>query len=125
MLILFASYLLGCASPLVGDWEGECEFTDGNQAENLYINAQIQRDAGYLLDGNLKIIDWNNEQYSANLTGDHSGKYVLIKGDFDTNLGSYRLRLDTQRVGRILEGTCALQSTDAPGALMGEILLSR
>ena len=125
MFGLLLTLLFGCGSPLVGSWEGDCLFSDGNQTEDLFINAQIERDSGYLLDGTLQLIDWNDDQYSASLTGDHSGKYVLLKGDFDTDLGSYRLRLDTQRVGRILEGTCSLQSTEAPGALVGDILLNR
>ena len=118
-------FLSGCSTSLVGEWFGDCRFSDANGEANLDVTANIDRDNGYILEGQMTIIDWEDAKHSSDLSGDHSGKYVLLKSDFDTDLGPYRFRLEMNRVGHILEGDCTVQSPDAPGKLTGSIILEK
>ena len=118
-------FLSGCTTSLVGEWTGECEFSDANSEATLDVTALVDRDNGFILEGQMTIVDWNDDQLTADLDGDHSGKYVLFKSDFETLLGYYRFRIESNRVGQLLEGDCTVQTPDAPGKLTGHIVLDR
>ena len=115
----------GCSPSLLGVWSGECEFEDTNFKAVMDIDANVTRDNGYILEGQMTIVNWEDEQFVSDLDGDHTGKYVLMKSDFETLLGLYRLRIETERVGRMLEGDCSVQHPDAPGSLTGSVRLEK
>jgi hypothetical protein len=125
LLFLLIGSQLACSTSLVGEWVGECEFEDTNMKEIMDIEANVTRDNGYILEGQMTIVNWDEEQFVSDLDGDHTGKYVLMKSDFETQLGMYRLRLETERVGRHLEGDCSVRHPDAPGALTGSVHLEK
>ena len=116
--------LIGCANSLIGDWSGDCLFYDGRTEESMSISASIFRDNGYILEGSMKIIDWNEDEFTGDLSGDHTGKYVLLKSDFESESGTYRLRVETERLGNTLEGSCTIKSPESPGGLIGDVELS-
>ena len=76
-----------------------------------------------MYEGQMKITDWNQEEFSGDLDGDHNGKYVLFKSDFKTEEGTYRFRIETERLGNHLEGSCTIKSPESPGGLTGVIEL--
>ena len=78
-----------------------------------------------LLEGTMNLEDWNNDIYKGDLTGDHSGKYVMLRTDIETDLGTYRFRIESERFGMDLEGSCTMQSSLSPGGLTGHIVLSK
>lgn len=121
---MILALIMGCTTSLLGDWSGECIFYDGRTEESMSIDASINRDNGYILEGKMKIVDWNEEEFNGDLSGDHTGKYVLIKSDFESEEGTYRLRVETERLGNTLEGTCTIKSPEAPGGLVGDVTLA-
>ena len=122
---MFLTIFLGCASSLQAIWQGNCLFEDQSQAEELDITADVRKDNGYLLEGEMVVVDWEDLEYRSILTGDHSGKYVSMRADIETGLGLYRLQFDVVRVGSTLEGDCYIKSPSSPGGLQGYITLSR
>ena len=122
---MLLTLLFGCASSMQAIWEGVCTFTDSSQSKEIDITADVRKDNGYALDGEMTIIDWNLLEYSAVLYGDHSGKYVSMLSDFQTGLGTYRFQLEVVRVGTKLEGDCYIKSPNSPGGLQGNVELKR
>ena len=122
---MLITILFGCASSLQAIWDGTCTFDDQSQSEELDITADVRKDNGYLLEGEMVIIDWENMEYRAALSGDHSGKYVSMRSDIETGLGRYLFQLNVVRVGNSLEGDCFIKSPSSPGGLQGYIVLSR
>ena len=121
MMLLF----LGCASSMLGTWDGVCEFDDGNTELEMDVTARIDRDNGYVLEGAMDIVSWDEQEFTNDLTGDHSGKYVMLRSNFETDLGPYKFRVESEKVGQELEGDCIIQAPDSVGALIGEINLVR
>ena len=107
----------------------------------LSVFAQIDRDSNHLIRGTLQLTDWNDKKYTSNLSGDHSGKYVYMDGEIsdfsqvvseeNTTPNTFLFFIETQRIGRLLEGTCGLQSTNpntenvSSGTLLGDIYLEK
>ena len=117
--------LVGCSGSLQAIWKGTCTFEDNISTEDLLVTADVRRDNGYLLEGEMILVDWDQEEYRSSLSGDHSGKYVSLRSDIDTALGLYRFQVDAVRVGSTLDGDCQIKSPSSPGGLIGEILLER
>ena len=122
---MLLTLLFGCASSMQAIWEGVCTFTDSSHSKEIDVTADVRKDNGYALDGEMSIIDWDNLEYSAVLNGDHSGKYVSMQSDFQTGLGTYRFQLEVVRVGSALEGDCYIKSPSSPGGLQGYVELER
>ena len=136
-ILIFTS----CTSSLTGNWRGDCIFSDLATNENLSVFAQIDRDSNHLIRGTLQLTDWNDKKYTSNLSGDHSGKYVYMDGEIsdfsqvvseeNTTPNTFLFFIETQRIGRLLEGTCGLQSTNpntenvSSGTLLGDIYLEK
>ena len=120
--MLFA-LLFACSGSLIGDWSGDCLFYDDRTEESIAVLASVKRDNGYILEGKMTITNWDDDEFSGDLSGDHTGKYVLLKSDFETEDGTYRFRIETERIGNQLEGTCTIKSPQAAGGLSGDIEL--
>ena len=117
--------IVGCAQTLLGDWQGRCLFDDGQNYAEIEVDARITRDNGYVLEGVMEIQDWNDDTYKGDLIGDHSGKYVMLRMDIETDLETYRFRVDSERFGMDLDGSCTMQSSQSPGGLTGRIVLRK
>lgn len=91
----------------------------------MSVIAQIQSDNGYSIEGNLWLADWNQNEFEGDITGDHNGKYLLLRSNITTNNGPYQFRIDAQKVGQSLEGDCLIQTPESVGSLIGEIYLSK
>ena len=140
-MLLSILIFISCTSSLTGNWRGDCVFSDLANNENLVVFAQIDRDSNHLIRGTLQLTDWNDNKYTSNLSGDHSGKYVYMDGEISdfsqvvseesTTPNTFLFFIETQRIGRLLEGTCGLQSTTtntenvSSGALLGDIYLEK
>ena len=122
---MLITLIFGCASSLQAIWDGTCSFTDYSQSKDIDVTADVRKDNGYNLDGEMVIVDWDNLEYRSNLLGDHSGKYVSMRSDIETGTGLYRFQMDVVRVGSRLEGDCYIKSPDSPGGLQGYIELDR
>ena len=118
-------FVIGCSQSLLGDWQGLCLFDDGESYAEIDVDARITRDNGYILEGTMDLLDWNDDSYNGELTGDHSGKYVMMRTDIESELGTYRFRIETERFGMDLEGSCTMQSSQSPGGLTGSIILRK
>ena len=118
-------FFLGCSTSLLGDWVGTCEFDDGNTELEMDVTAQVSRDNGYVLEGTMMAYSWDEQEYVNDLTGDHTGKYVMLRSNFETELGPYKFRIESEKVGQQLEGDCIIQAPDSVGALIGDIRLDR
>ena len=133
-------FFTGCTPSLTGNWRGDCIFNDLASEEELFVLAQIERDTNHLIRGTLQLTDWNENKYTSTLEGDHSGKYVYMNGeitDFSQSLSeenspsnTFLFFIETQRIGRVLEGTCGIQSTaqnmdNSQGMLSGDIYLEK
>ena len=130
-----------CTSSLTGNWRGNCIFNDLASKEELSVLAQINRDSNHLISGTLQLTDWDENKYTSTLTGDHSGKYVYMSGEIsdfsqvvneeNSSSNTFLFFIETQRIGRILEGTCGIESTIQPtdnislGILLGDIYLEK
>ena len=125
MLLLTLLTLFACSSNLQGEWNGTCVFEDQNNTEEMSVIAQIQSDNGYSIEGNLWLADWNQNEFEGDITGDHNGKYLLLRSNITTNNGPYQFRIDAQKVGQSLEGDCLIQTPESVGSLIGEIYLSK
>ena len=137
LILIFSS----CTPSLTGNWKGDCVFSDLVSNEDPTVLAQIDRDSNHLLRGTLQLTDWNDKKYTSNLSGDHSGKYVYMDGEItdfstvvseeSTNSSTFLFFIETQRIGRALEGSCGIQSTSlesenvSTGTLLGEIYLEK
>ncbi len=117
--------LCGCESSLLGEWNGTCTFADADQESLVEVSTLVERDNGYLLEGQMDLYTWEDDSFSGDMIGDHNGKYVLFRGSFDTEAGPYQFRIETERVGQTLEGDCIVQAPDSVGALVGSIGLER
>ena len=84
---MLLTLLWGCASSMQAIWEGTCTFSDSSQSEDLEVTADVRRDNGYVLDGEMIIVDWEQLEYRSSLNGEHSGKYVSMRSDIETGLG--------------------------------------
>lgn len=122
MMLLF---FIGCASSLIGEWSGSCEFDDAQNHKQIDVLASVKRDNGYVIEGKIIFDHWDQTQYDTAMHGDHTGKYVLMKSEFKDDDDAYRFRIETERVGQFLEGTCTIRSPSSPGGLSGTIDLSR
>ena len=122
-MVLF--FIVGCSTSLLGDWIGTCEFDDGNVELEMDVTANVSRDNGYVLEGMMNVLSWDEEEYQNDLYGDHTGKYVMLRSDFDTELGQYKFRIESEKVGQQLQGNCIIQAPDSVGALIGFITLDR
>jgi len=121
MILLF----LGCSASMLGDWVGTCEFDDDNTELEMDVTAEINRDNGYVLEGKMSILSWDDQEFLNDLTGDHTGKYVMLRSNFDTELGPYKFRIESEKFGQQLQGDCIIQAPDSVGALIGDITLNR
>ena len=117
--------LCGCESSLLGEWNGTCTFSDYSQESLVEVTSTVERDNGYLLEGSMELLTWEDDIFSGDLIGDHNGKYVMFRSSFDTESGPYQFRIETQRVGQTLEGDCIVQAPDSVGSLVGQIGLQR
>jgi hypothetical protein len=140
-MMLFILLFSSCTPSLTGNWRGDCVFSDLANNEDLTVFAQIDRDSNHLLRGTLQLTDWNEKKYTSTLTGDHSGKYVYIDGEItdfsqvvseeNTSSNTFLFFIESQRIGRILEGTCGIQSSNqasgtvSTGTLSGDIFLEK
>jgi hypothetical protein len=122
---MLITFIFGCASSLQAIWEGTCTFEDSSQSKEIDVTADVRKDNGYVLDGEMVIIDWENLEYRSSLNGDYSGKYVSMRSDIETGLGLYRFQLEVVRVGTTLEGDCYIKNPESPGGLQGYIELER
>ena len=122
---MLITFLFGCAASLQGIWDGTCTFEDQQNLAELDVTADVRSDNGYLLGGEMQLTDWDRNEYSTPLDGDHSGKYVTIRGDFDIGEGLYRFQVEAVRVGSALEGDCMIKSPSSPGGLVGYTRLER
>jgi len=122
---MFITLIFGCTSSLQAIWDGTCNFTDYSQSKDIDVTADVRKDNGYNLDGDMVIVDWDGLEYRSSLTGDHSGKYVSMRSDIETGTGLYRFQMEVVRVGSSLEGDCYIKSPDSPGGLQGYIELER
>jgi len=118
-------FFLGCSTSLLGDWEGTCEFDDGNMELEMDVTAKVTRDNGYILEGDMIVLSWDDQEFENDLTGDHTGKYVMLRSNFETELGPYKFRIESEKVGQQLEGDCIIQAPDSVGALIGDVTLVR
>ena len=126
--VLITSSLLGCSGSMVGDWNGQCLFDSPNESIDdcvMDVSAEIWRDTGYVVEGKMTLLDWNETQHTGTLNGDHSGKYVLLKTDIDTDIGPYLFRIEAERFGQVIEGNCVIRAPDSVGALVGYGSISR
>ena len=115
----------GCQTSLLGEWKGTCTFSDADQESWVEVSNYVERDNGYLLEGSLEIITWENDTFSGDMIGDHNGKYVMFRSSFDTESGPYQFRMEMERVGQTLDGDCIVQAPDSVGSLVGSIGLER
>ena len=125
MLFMF---VIACSNSLIGEWNGSCHFTDDQDHKQIDIDVSVERDNGYVIEGKLNFIHWNaDEEYDGTMQGDYTGKHVLMKTEFENLENPYRLRIETERVGALLEGSCNIRSLEGINAagLSGEITLSR
>lgn len=117
--------LVACASSLLGEWNGDCTFSDQGRDLLMSVTTQVDRDNGYLLEGSLTLETWEQDVFDGDMIGDHNGKYVMFRTDVETEHGSYQFRLQTEKVGQSLEGQCVVQAPDSVGALTGQVYLQR
>lgn len=122
---MLLTFLWGCASSMQAIWEGTCTFSDSSQSEDIDVTADVRQDNGYVLNGEMVIVDWEQLEYRSSLNGEYSGKYVSMRSDIETGLGLYRFQLEVVRVGSALEGDCYIKSPNSPGGLQGYIELER
>ena len=122
---MLITLIFGCASSLQAIWDGTCSFTDYSQSKDIDVTADVRKDNGYNLDGEMIIVDYDDLEYRSNLSGDHSGKYVSMRSDIETGTGLFRFQMEVVRVGSRLEGDCYIKSPDSPGGLQGYIELNR
>ena len=122
---MLITLIFGCASSLQAIWDGTCSFADHSQSKDIDITADVRKDNGYNLDGEMVIVDYDDLEYRSNLNGEHSGKYVSMRSDIETGTGLYRFQMEVVRVGSRLEGECYIKSPDSPGGLQGYIELDR
>ena len=122
---MLITLIFGCASSLQAIWDGTCNFNDYSQSKDIDVTADVRKDNGYNLNGDMVIVDWDGLEYRSSLTGDHSGKYVSMRSDIETGTGLYRFQLEVVRVGSSLEGDCYIKSPDSPGGLQGYVELQR
>ena len=138
---MFITFLFGCAASLQGIWDGTCTFDDQQNLAEVDVTADIRSDNGYLLGGEMQITDWERNDYNTPLDGDHSGKYVYMSGEItdfsqvvseeNSSSNTFLFFVETQRIGRILEGSCGIESTTQSsenvslGTLIGDIYLEK
>ena len=109
---MLITFLFACASSLQGFWDGTCTFDDTQNQADLEVSADIRSDNGYLLSGGLTLVDWEQNEFDTTLDGDHSGKYVTIRGKFDIGEGTYIFQAETVRVGgNSLDGDCLIKGS--------------
>ena len=139
--MFFILFYTACTSSLTGNWRGNCIFNDLAAKEELSVLAQINRDSNHLISGTLQLTDWDDNKYTSTLTGDHSGKYVYMSGEItdfsqvvseeNSSSNTFLFFVETQRIGRILEGSCGIESTTQSsedvslGTLIGDIYLEK
>ena len=126
MLMIF---FMACAQSLLGTWTGTCKFDDGNLSHDMVVEAEVWRDNGYIVEGDMRLLDWNDKLLVSPLDGDYTGKYVLFKADIEEDDSTYQFRVEGERLGSLIQGQCIIRISDGSGAagngLMGDILLER
>jgi hypothetical protein len=123
MILIWLAF--SCTQSLTGTWTGSCTFNDGTEDLDMLVEAEVWRDNGYVVEGDMRLLDWNDLFFTSALEGDHTGKYVLFKADFQREDSSYQFRVEAERIGSIIEGDCVIRVSDGTGALLGDILLER
>lgn len=127
--MIFFLFSIGCSQSLLGTWTGTCNFDDGNSSQDMVVEAEVWRDNGYIVEGDMRLLDWNEQFLTSALDGDYTGKYVLFKSDFEQESSTYQFRVEGERVGSIIQGDCIIRVSDGGGpagsGLVGPILLER
>ena len=91
----------------------------------MNVTTQIQRDNGYSIEGTIWLQHWEDFEFEGDLSGDHNGKYVLLRSTIDSEFGPYQFKIEAEKVGQDLEGDCLVQSPESVGSLVGEVYLSK
>ena len=124
-MLLTIILLFACSSNLQGEWNGACIFKDQNDEQSMNVTAKIQRDNGYSLEGSLWLEHWDDIEFEGDLSGDHNGKYVLLRSSITSDFGPYQFKVDAEKIGVDLEGDCLVQSPESVGSLIGSIYLRK
>ncbi|MEL6348761.1 MAG: hypothetical protein AAFV53_36995 [Myxococcota bacterium] len=125
-ITLTITLLSGCISNVAGDWVGTCAlFTSGEEA-SMDVQANVFTDNGSELDGEMTVADWMGDTRTGRLFGNRTGRFVVMRGQFLSELGYYEMEIDVERQSSArLDGDCFFRVPDGDGELFGVIEMAR
>jgi len=99
--------LTGCASPLVGQWEGVCTTRVGTDLVDYDIELDFSKVAKGDVDGSAEVVDLNDKQWEGDVDGTLEGKDL----DVEIDLPEAKFALDGKLKGDTISGDCEWQGT--------------
>ena len=103
------AFLVGCGSPIVGEWEGVCTTRMENELYDYTVDLEIEDIKKGDLNGTGTIVNEENSSYSGPLDGTRDGNKIsmtVLLEDIDA-----KFTIDAQINGREINGDCVVYGT--------------